>query len=293
MMRHDPKTGKKFKVETSMKSESLTTSSDGNSQIKVGQFTFKFLIDDSLNPNPPKISDNYTGMLNNTLVRGYQLAMNVFVETGSPVSDPTSIPQLINYTLSVLPGVVADTLGILLSQVIDTAVSDVPPITNIASKQKLKRNRFHAKSVTGVVLYTSFVIIALPNATAANSPENLAGRFVAAQTLSTIQANLQLQHLSLDTSKPINRTLVFVEASFDNQQQQPTTVVISSDDQGQQLDDTQYAIYSGVSLVFFIALCIFLCCYCNMADRVTNYRYLVVQETTPAGPNMSKLYAVQ
>jgi len=194
-----------------------TTSSSSNT-ITLGTYTFLFLINDALNPNPPITDANYTKTVNGTtLIQGFQVQMQLFVDTGA-VSNPSNTAQLVNYTLSVLPQVVADTLNINVNQVIDCSVSITPPVTGLSTrfkkKEQMKRTRFHARSrsVSGVVLYASFVIVAAPNVTSSSqSAAALAATFISSSTLPTIVQNLALQNLTLDTSVSILRTLVFVE----------------------------------------------------------------------------------
>ena len=187
---------------------SPTTSSGGTTTI--GTYSFRFLINDALNPNPPIVSSNLTINNNGTLIRGYQIQMRVFVEVGAPIKDPTDPVQLVNYTLSVFPSAVAATLNIGLSQIIDQSVSVTPPITGLSKyKGKMKRNRFNAKAVTGTVLYVSFVLIPALNSTI--TADQLAATFIASQTLPTIIYNFNQVFLAVDTSTTILRTLVYID----------------------------------------------------------------------------------
>lgn len=156
-------------------------------------FHYNILVNDHQNPSPPVVLINttYVPGQNNNFIKGYQVAMRMFVDSTSGVSDVTNIEQTTAYILQKLPIAIAATLGISTSQVINMKAQETAPINGLA---EVKGRQLLA--VSGTPLYVSFVLLPAPNSTV--TVDELAARIVSADTLPSLQVNLYQQHLLLD-----------------------------------------------------------------------------------------------
>jgi hypothetical protein len=191
------------------KRQLLSINEDGT---MTGSSRFRFLIDDSRNPNPPAvIALNSTNVpVGSTIVKGYQVAMRLYVDSSSELADPNNHTALEEFAAGALPKAVAETLRIDRRQIMNVKAQTKADF-GLATMRKLK-------AVVGVPLYISFVLI--PYSNVSTTAAMLASTLTSPSVMDMLKMNLLMEHLVLDVTVPPTYVAVYLYApiNLDNVQ---------------------------------------------------------------------------
>jgi len=249
------------------------------SGVRAGTYSFSFLISDAGNPSPPIVLVNATQVQSgsgnqSSIIRGFEVAMRIFVDSGSNLADPANATALAAFSHGALPQAIASTLGVSVNQVINVLCTTVKPVNSLARPARV------LLSVVGVAIYASFVLIPAPNST--DTADALAARLVDPGTLATLQANLYAAHLLLDSTTPIQTVPVYVPATLWYDGYGHDGGYDAGGDDGDTRDRDAATVGGSLAGLFVIVILI-VCClmYAQTAKLERTLGYAQVQQVQP------------